>query len=97
MLIKWPSILEGLHGRSALAVFSLIGSLVIIILHEVVQVLLDSFNGFVELLSEGDFIELVLDGLVETLRGTIGLRMSHLGSRMFYSTQMLVLSHWFLL
>ena len=50
---------------------------------------MDFFNGFVELLSEGDFIELVLDRLVETPRGSIGLRMPHLGSGMFYSTQMM--------
>ena len=71
MLIKRPSVLEGLHGRSSLAVFSLIGSLVIVILHEVAEVRLDFLDGFVEFFSESGLIELVLDGLIETLGGAI--------------------------
>ena len=86
-MIKWPSILEGLHRRPALAMLSLIGSVVIIILHEVVQVLLDFPSGFVELLSERDLVELVLDGLIEPFSGSFGLRMPHLGSGMFYPAQ----------
>jgi len=44
LLIKRPSILKGLHGRSALAMFSLIGSLVIISSHEDIKVNLDFFD-----------------------------------------------------
>jgi len=40
---------------------------------------------FVDLLSEGDLVELILDSLVEPLRGNIDLRMLHLGFGMFYS------------
>ena len=86
--MKRPSILEGLHGCPALAVFPLIGPFVIVVFHEDIQVDLDFINGFVKLLSEGNFIEFVLDHLVESFSGPIRLRMPHLGSGMFYSTQM---------
>ena len=47
---------------------SLIGSVVIIILHEVVQVGLVLFNGFVKFLPESNLTELILDRLVDPLR-----------------------------
>jgi len=65
----------------------LIGPLIIVVLHEFVQVLLGFLNGFVELLSESDFIEFVLYRLVESFSGTIGLRMSYLCPRVLNPTQ----------
>jgi hypothetical protein len=63
-LIKSPSILEGLDESSTLAMFSLIGSFGILVVHEGIKVDLDFLNGFVYLFSESNFIELILNNLI---------------------------------
>ena len=67
MLTKRPSILKGLHESSGLTVLSLIGSVVVVVFHEAIQILLYFLNRFVELLSESELVELILNGLIERL------------------------------
>ena len=62
--MKNPSILEGLDGSSTLAMFSLIGSFGIVLVHEGIKVDLDFLNGFVYIFSESSFIELILNNLI---------------------------------
>ena len=62
--MKNPSILEGLDGSSTLAMFSLIGSFGIVLVHEGIKVDLDFLNGFVYFFSESKFIELILNNLI---------------------------------
>ena len=88
MLIKRPSILEGLHGCSALTMFPLIGSFGIVVLHECIKIDLDFLNGFVYLFSESNFVELILNNLVQPFGRSVGLRMSHLSPGMLDSIQM---------
>ncbi len=66
--------MEGLLGRSALAMFPLVGSFVAIVLRIVVQVSLNFLNGFVYFFAEGGFIELVLNNLVKLFSRFVGLR-----------------------
>ena len=47
--------------------FSLIGSLVIVIIHEYIEVDLDFFNRFVDFFPEGDLVEFILNDLVQPL------------------------------
>jgi len=41
-MVQSPTLFKGLHGRPALAIFPLIGSLVIVIIHEYIEVDLDN-------------------------------------------------------
>lgn len=83
-----PSVLEGLHGRPSLTMFSLVSSLVIVVIHEDIKVDLDFFNGFVDFFPERHFVKLVLNNLVQPFCRSIGLRVSHLCPRMLDSIQM---------
>ena len=56
--------MEGLDGSSTLAMFSLIGSFGIVVVHEGIKVDLDFLNGFVYIFSESNFIELILNNLI---------------------------------
>ena len=69
-----------LFGGSALAALSLIGSLVIVIGHIIVQIGLHLVNGRIKSLSEGHRVELLLNNLVESFGAAIGLRVTCLGS-----------------
>ena len=80
--------MEGLHGCPALTVFSLIGSFVVIVMHEDIQVLLDIFNRGVDFFPERHFVKLILDDLVQPFRRSVGLRMPDLRLGMLDSVQM---------
>ena len=58
------------------------GTLVVILVNPPVQILLELFQGGIDLLPEGDGIELVLDGSMEAFTDPVGLRGPGLGSGM---------------
>ncbi len=66
-MIQSPTVFKGLHGSPSLTMFSLIGSLVIVIIHEYIEVDLDFFNRFVDFFPEGDLVEFILNDLVQPL------------------------------
>ena len=80
--------MEGLHRRSALTMFSLIISPLIVVIHEDIKVDLDFLNRFVDLFPESDFIEFILNNLVQPFGRSVGLRMLHLCPGMLNSIQM---------
>lgn len=86
--IERSSVQEGLHECSVLAVFSLIGSLVVVIAHEVVHVLLNGFDGLVQLLPERYFVKSFLQSLVDVFSRAVGLRMADLDSGMLNAGKM---------
>ena len=59
--------------------FALMGSLVIVVMDPLVQILLQDFDGFIELLAESDLIKLVEQRLVESIANTVCLRTLRLG------------------
>jgi len=67
LLVERPTVLEGLHGRPALTVFSLIGPFVVVVMDELVEVDLDFLDRGVDFFPEGDLVEFVLDDLIQPL------------------------------
>jgi hypothetical protein len=65
---------EGLHGGLSEAPLSLVGPGLLELAHSEVEVGLQVDDRLVELLAEGDAIELVEHGLVEALDDAVGLR-----------------------
>jgi hypothetical protein len=59
---------------SALTMFPLIGSFGIVVLHEGIKIDLDFLNEFVYLFSESNFVELILNNLVQPFGRSVGLR-----------------------
>ncbi len=86
--MKNPSTLEGLQGYPTLAMFLLISCFSIVVLHEGIKVDLDFLNGFVYLYFESNFIELILNNLVQPFSRSVGLRIPHLSPGMLDSIQM---------
>ena len=70
---------EGLHGGLSEAPLALMGSGLVEFAHPEVEVGLEVLDRLVELLAEGDAIELVEHGLVESLDDAVGLRALGLG------------------
>src|SRR5688500_15095536 len=56
-----------------------VGTLAIILLHPLIQISLQLFQGVVKLLAKSHRIKLILNGAMETLADTIGLRMARFG------------------
>jgi len=66
LLIKLQAFQEGLKRGAPLAVAALISALLIVVIHEDVQVGLDFFYGAVELFPEGHLIKFVLNSLIQS-------------------------------
>lgn len=79
ILSQMDAIQEGLHWSFSIVVFPGMGSVVVILFKPKIQIFLQLFQGFVDLLPEGDCIELVLNGPMEAFADPIGLRRSGLG------------------
>ncbi len=62
---------QGLHGRSAFTDCSLVGAFIVVLIYPLVQIDLQLLDGL--LLAECDLIELLQDGLVESLADAVGL------------------------
>ncbi len=67
---------ERLQECASKAILAGVGTLLIVLIHPFVQVGLEFFQGCVEFFAEGDSIEFVLDGAVETLADAVGLRVA---------------------
>ncbi len=64
--IEFQVVQECLLGSPALAVTALIGPVIIISVHELVQILLHFFYGMIQLFPESNLVKLVLNGLVQS-------------------------------
>ena len=65
-----------------MTVTSLIRPLGVVPSHKFVEISLDFFQRAIELLAESDFVEFLLDRLIESFHGPVGLRMPDLDPRM---------------
>ena len=75
----WDGVKEGLQGCFAEAVSALVGTDFVVFDHPGAEVGLQVVNGLIDLLAEGDAIELVEHCLVESLDDAVGLRALCLG------------------
>ena len=64
-----------MHWCAPAAHFSLVSTRTVVIHHPFIQIVLQLFNGLVNLAPECHLVELRQDGFVETLANTVGLRM----------------------
>jgi hypothetical protein len=60
--------------------FALMSSLMVVVMHPLLQVLLQDFDGFIELLTKSDLIKLIEQRLVEAFTGAVALRASGFGA-----------------
>src|SRR4029077_18189524 len=80
LLRQWDCVKEGLHRGLAEAPAALMWSPLVVVDEPDVEVGLQLLNRLVDLLAEGDPVELVEDGAMEALANTIGLRALGLGA-----------------
>ena len=78
----WEGVKESLDRRLSEAPFALMRSDLVELAHPEIEVALQLLDRRVDLLAEGDLVELVEHGLVETLDNSVGLRALGLGSGM---------------
>ena len=64
---------QGFHGRASAAHFTLMASVIVIGLKPRVEILLQLFDAFVDLLAKRHLIEFLEHGFVETLADTVRL------------------------
>jgi len=60
------------------------GSFIVVVIDPLVQIDLQLLDGLIDLLAECDLIELLQDGLVETLADAVGLRWQWRGFKAFW-------------
>ena len=70
--IKFITVVERLPRCTALTALSLVRTLCVVAIHVLIKVGLYFFRRGVKLLSEGHFVKLILDDLVQSLDATIG-------------------------
>jgi hypothetical protein len=71
---------EGLQRCPPEAILAGVGALSVVLFDPFIQICLEFLQGGIELLAEGDGVEFVLDGTVETLANTVGLWMAGFGA-----------------
>lgn len=72
-----------MHRRPAAAHLALMRALAVVVIDPVVQIRLQLVDGPVDLAPERHLVELLQDGLVESLADAIGPRVTHLGLGVF--------------
>jgi len=87
-LIQRQIVDKGLHRGAPLAVTSLICPVIVVPGHKYIQIGLDLFYGSIQLSAKSHLVKFLLDCLVETFNGAVGLRMPDLDPRVLDIVEM---------